>query len=173
MVARPLPVPLHVVLAASFIEAGHLVWEALHGGIAAHHLLARSDLPSFSNAWGIVLVPALALWASYRWRRRGATRAQVARGLLAGLAVGLAIACSFRLHAEAITQAVFFGAIAMCAVLPGYRAECLLGFVSGMSFTFGAVLPFLVGGVLALLSAALHLGPYRWLKRAWSRRPDS
>ncbi|HSF52731.1 MAG TPA: hypothetical protein VLA71_03215, partial [Algoriphagus sp.] len=41
--------------------------------------------------------------------------------------------------------------------LPIYRAECLLGFVFGMTYTFGAVLPTLVGSILALIGAAIYL----------------
>lgn len=30
----------------------HLGGELAHGGIRSHHLLARPELPAFSNAWG-------------------------------------------------------------------------------------------------------------------------
>jgi hypothetical protein len=42
--------------------------------------------------------------------------------------------------------------------VPVYRAECVLGFVIGMTFSFGAVIPTLVGSVLAILAAVLYLG---------------
>ncbi|WP_214278616.1 hypothetical protein, partial [Escherichia coli] len=48
----------------------HLGWEALHGGIAAHHLLQRADLPGLSNAWGLLVLPALAAWAAGRLPRQ-------------------------------------------------------------------------------------------------------
>jgi hypothetical protein len=40
---------------------------------------------------------------------------------------------------------------------PIYRAECLLGFVIGMTFTFGAVLPTGIGSIFALIGAVLYL----------------
>ena len=40
---------------------------------------------------------------------------------------------------------------------PIYRAECLLGFVMGMTFTFGAVLPTGIGSIFALIGAVLFL----------------
>ncbi|MFT5100116.1 MAG: putative membrane protein [Planctomycetaceae bacterium] len=41
--------------------------------------------------------------------------------------------------------------------VPVYRAEYLFGFVLGMTFTLGAIIPSIVGGVLGLLSAFVHL----------------
>lgn len=42
------------------------------------------------------------------------------------------------------------------AVLPVYRIECIFGFVVGMTFTFGAVLPTLVAVVFAAVSVVAH-----------------
>jgi hypothetical protein len=49
----------------------------------------------------------------------------------------------------------------LALLLPAHRPESLLGFVLGMSWTFGAVLPALVGGVIAGLT---------WAVRAVARR---
>jgi hypothetical protein len=41
------------------------------------------------------------------------------------------------------------GILLIALFYPIYRAECLLGFVLGMTFTFGAVLPTGIGSILA------------------------
>ena len=46
--------------------------------------------------------------------------------------------------------------------------SCVLGFVLGMTFTFGAVLPTAVGSVIAALSAAMHLIVYPLIVRFWN-----
>lgn len=61
---------------------------------------------------------------------------------------------------------LLFPAIALSGlVLRVYRAEVLLGFVLGMAFTFGALLPVLIGGAIALVSAAAWFGPWALLAR--------
>jgi hypothetical protein len=74
-----------------------------------------------------------------------------------------------------VTQALFFGLFALAVQLPLYRAEHVLGFVVGMTFTFGAVLPTIIGAVFATLSLALRLAMrgvvhvWRWLARPAGR----
>jgi hypothetical protein len=161
--------PATVVALATMVEVAHLSWEALHGGIVTHHFLARSDLPGFSNAWGLLVVPILALWASWRWRQRNATTRTILTGLLVATLFGVALASSFRFGTEPLTNSIFIALLIAAVLLPAYRAECLLGFVLGMSWTFGAVLPLLIGGVIATLSAILQLGVFRGVKHVWRR----
>ena len=40
-----------------------LLWEYFNGGVVSHNLLAREDLPAFSNFWGLLTVPLL-FWIS-------------------------------------------------------------------------------------------------------------
>ena len=68
-----LPPRLQLAALALMAECLHLGWEALHGGIATHHLLQSADLPGLSNAWGLLVLPALAAWAAGRLPRRPAT----------------------------------------------------------------------------------------------------
>ena len=145
---------------ALLVEALHLGWEALHGGIASHHLLQRADLPAFSNAWGLLLVPLLGAWAGGRWPSEGR---RVALGLALPLLLGLALSLSFQWQMPEATELIFFSLPLLALLLPAQRPECLLGFVLGMSWTFGAVLPTLIGGVILALSGLVrHLG-----RRAW------
>jgi hypothetical protein len=140
---------------ALLAEALHLGWEALHGGIVSHHLLQRADLPALSNAWGLLVLPALAAWAARRWPR-GPARARhwlpVAWGFALPLALGAALSLAFGWQLQALTEALFFTLLLLALLLPAHRPESLFGFVWGMSWTFGAVLPALIGVVLAALS---------------------
>jgi hypothetical protein len=52
--------------------------------------------------------------------------------------------------------------------VPVYRPEYLLGFVIGMAYTFGGVLPILIGFVLAAVCLVIHKairGGVLWLLR--------
>ena len=145
-------------------EALHLGWEAWHGGIPSHHLLHRADLPGISNAWGLLILPALAAWAAGRLPRPPATARAwlpVATGFALPLLLGAALSLAFGAGAQALTELIFFGLVGFALLLPAHRPESLLGFVLGMSWTFGAVLPTLVGGVIAGAS---------WLVRGIARR---
>jgi len=147
-------------------ESLHLVWEALHGGIVSHHLMQRADMPGLSNLWGLLILPALAAWAAGRLPPAPASRRDwlpVALGFLVPLLLGAALSLAFTLKLQALTEIIFFGLMLLALLLPAHRPESLLGFVLGMSWTFGAVLPLLVGGVIAGLSWVLR-GVARW---AW------
>lgn len=171
--AMPTHTPSRSTLAALALmaEALHLGWEALHGGIASHHLLQRADLPGLSNAWGLLLLPALAAWAAGSLHRANASTRRAAwipaaSGFALALLMGAALALAFQLQLQALTEALFFSLLALAVLLPAHRPECLFGFVLGMSWTFGAVLPTLVGGVLAGLSWVVRTSARRaW--RAW------
>jgi hypothetical protein len=151
---------------ALLAECLHLAWEALHGGIATHHLLQRADLPGLSNAWGLLVLPALAAWAAGRMPARPATARDwvpVAIGFILPLLLGAALSLAFTLQAQALIEVIFFGSMLLAVLLPAHRPESLFGFVLGMSWTFGALLPTFIGGVLAALSWALRsLARWAW-----------
>ena len=58
-------------------------------------------------------------------------------------------------------------AVLLALVFRVYRAECVLGFVLGMTFTFGAILPALVASVTAVISAVAHRVLYPLARRVW------
>jgi len=137
-----------------------LVWQYFHNGVPAHHLLADPEMPRISNWLGGLLLPALS-WAllSLSRRRVMATDSGLGPaiiGLVAGLAYGAAMAVTFFSGYEPITSYLFFGLLPLALILPVYRPECLLGFVLGMSVTFGAVLPTLFGSLMALATFVIH-----------------
>ena len=159
-------------------ELAHLAWEHFHGGVRSHHILNRADLPAISNAWGALLLPVLTWFLSGFVQKRIAFHADgeeaasklpviVVAGFVGSLLFGVLLAGSFANGYETVTGYLFQGLILLALLLPFYRAECVLGFVLGMTFTFGAVLPTVVGSVIAALSAAVHLVVYPLLMRFW------
>ncbi|MGH8853395.1 MAG: hypothetical protein ACREWI_03845 [Telluria sp.] len=147
-------------------ETLHLGWEYTHGGVVAHHLLANPELPSISNWWGLLVVPLLVWFLVARIQNRAATLVQagsrerfhrlVLIRFTVALLWGAALTLAFTLGHPAVSF-IFFGAFAAGLVVHAYRAEYVLGFALGMTFTFGAVLPVLVAAIVAGCSFAVHL----------------
>jgi len=155
--------------AVTFAEVAHLGWEHFNGGIVSHHLLNRADLPAISNAWGLLLLPALTWFlgglalkpesASSGSIQAGQwPAASVIAGFAAALLLGALLSVCFTRGYETAASSLFLGMFVLALLLRVYRAECLLGFVLGMTFTFGAVLPTIIGSIIAIFSAAVHLG---------------
>lgn len=141
--------------------AVHLGWEYAHGGIRSHHLLNRADLPAISNAWGLVVLPALGWLAGKVVAARASVLPSAARTALAAffgsLAAGAILSVAFVAGSESAAGTVFLGVMLIGVVLPTYRAEFLFGFVLGMTFVFGSILPTLFGLLAVGISAAAHL----------------
>ncbi len=145
-----------------------LTWNYYHGGVPSHHLLAREDLPAFSNWWGGLLLPLLAWFLSYRMQKRiysGKEKnskevnipAHIVYGFTGALLFGIVLSTFFTFGNEEVPSYMMMGLLALALFFPIYRAECFLGFVIGMTYTFGGVLPILIGSILALLGAVLYL----------------
>ena len=177
---------IYLTVAVLLAEIGHLAWEHFHGGIASHHFLNRADMPAVSNAWGLLLLPAISWFLGGIALRRSiataaaatinapggqAEAAGLARGVFVGffaeLLFGASLAATFSLGYQDVTSILFFGMLLLALVFRVYRAECVLGFVLGMTFTFGAILPALVASVTAVISAVAHRVLYPLARRVW------
>lgn len=145
-----------VTAAALIFELAHLAWEHFNGGVLAHHLLNRADLPAISNWWGLLVIPALTWFLTGRIQRRISKRGVALTGFLGALAYGAMLALAFTLQHAALTY-IFLALFAISVIVPTYRAEYVLGFVLGMTFTFGAVLPTIIALVIASFSRLVHL----------------
>ena len=167
MHARPaLQTRLTLTACAFVAELLHLGWEYTHGGVLSHHLLANPELPAVSNWWGLLVLPLLVWYLVARIQHRGATLVQAGsrerfRTLAqlrcaAALLWGAALSLAFMLGHPAVSF-IFFGAFVAALFLHVYRAEYVLGFALGLTFTFGAVLPVLIASVIALYSFLAHL----------------
>lgn len=164
--------PWRLAAAALLLDLALLGWEHLHGGIPTHHFLQSAAMPGFSNAWGLLLLPALAGWAGWRVHRhlaRGGALGSVAAGAGLGLAWGLALSAAFSAGLQDVCAALFLGALVLAVLAPAWRAECLLGWVLGMVGVFGPVIPTVVGGAVASLSALVHRLLRPALARGWRR----
>lgn len=137
-----------------------LAWEASHGGVQSHHLLARADLPSVSNLWGVATLPALGWLAAHFIRRRSASSehamGHAVTAFFCALILGCALAAAFTLGWEDASAGLFLAAILAGLAAPTYRAEYLFGFVIGMTWAVGPVLPTIAGTLLATVSALAH-----------------
>lgn len=145
------------VLLAIVVVGLHLGWEFLHGGVRSHHLLNRADLPTISNWWGLLVLPALGALAGHlvAWRASGSPGAirYAVLGASGAIVAGIALSVAFVVGSEAAASPVFLCIVAASVVVPAYRAEYLFGFVLGMTFVFGAVLPTLFGLLMVAVSA--------------------
>lgn len=148
-------------------ELLHLGWEHTHGGVIAHHLLGNPELPAFSNWWGVLLIPFLAWWlvgrigASVQARtdelirgRRG-MRINPWGGFAVALVYGAAMAIEFSTGSSLVSW-LFFALPVLALVIRLWQAQYVLGFVFGMTFVFGAVLPTIIASVIAMLSWTVH-----------------
>lgn len=137
-----------------------LAWEASHGGIVSHHLLARADLPAVSNLWGLATLPTLGWLAAHFARRRSASSEHaVGRAVTAffcALTLGGGLAAAFSLGLEDMSAGLFLAAILAGLVVPIYRAEYLFGFVIGMTWVVGPVLPVIAGTLAGTVSMLAH-----------------
>lgn|SRR6185437_1730884 len=164
----------YAVAGALVLAATLLAWEVTHGGVPSHHFLDRADMPTVSNWWMLVVLPVLGWLASRSVLRRAPsdsnTLAKASAAVIGAALVGVALSVAFvTTHGQGQAPAYgIFAAILSGLVLPTYRAEYVFGFVLGMAFTFGAVLPTLAALFAAAISAIFHL--LIWPTFAWAVR---
>jgi hypothetical protein len=149
-----------VILAVAVVflaELLHVLWEHFNAGVISHHLLNSSDMASISNWWGLLWLPLLTLISIRFLQKRKSETITITAGFIGSLIYAASFAFCFSSGYEAATSILFPGMLLISILVPIYRAEYLLGFVLGMTFTLGAIIPSIVAGVLGLLSAFVHL----------------
>lgn len=156
-----------VAVCLALLVGLHLAWDHFHGGIPTHHLAARGDLPGVSNLWGLLSLPVLA-WVTLTLVRRRLQRlpaeaadresSRVGYRIIAALLFGILVSALWEFGHEAVLQYLILLPLPVALFVPVSRPEHVLGFVLGMSYTFGGVLPILFGLVLATLGASIHYG---------------
>jgi len=137
----------------------HLAWDYFHGGIPTHYLLHRKDLPGISNWWGGIVIPLLTWFLLYRIKRRvydkdineaSNTPNHVIYGFFGALLFGILLSFFFAIGTD-VPGYLIIGLFIISFFIPIYRAEHLLGFVLGMAYTFGGILPIAIGSILVLI----------------------
>jgi hypothetical protein len=123
-------------------------------------------MPSISNWWGALLLPLLTWFLLYRIQQRikhnpdeksdSILPVNIVYGFAGALLFGVLLATFYTLGIADIPGYMVNSLFIIAFFFPIYRAECLLGFVIGMTFTFGAVLPTGIGSIFALIGAVLY-----------------
>ena len=145
-----------------------LLWDHYHGGVPGHHLLQQEDLPVISNWWGGLLLPLLTLYLTYRIQirliRNNDNKSNQIKlpikysyRFLFALSFGIILSVLFTQGYSNLSGYMMYGLFLLALIFPIYHAECFLGFIIGMTFTIGAVLPTGVGIIFALIGAILYL----------------
>ena len=157
-------------------ELAHLAWEHFHGGISRHHILNRVDRPAISNGWGILLLPTLTWFLTGRILNRpefltDGPRSTDGRRVIAAFAgsilYGALLSGGFSFGYTTLTEVLFQGLVGLALFLPIHRSECVLGFILGMTFVFGAILPTGIASILAAFSWLIHRTLHRGLAHLW------
>lgn len=143
-----------------------LVWNYYHGGVTGHHLLADKSMPRISNGWGALVIPLLAWFLTYRVQQRifphqvsqieKATMKSVIYAFLFSLLYGIMLSLFFVMGYPGITSYMTLAIFAVALFFPVYRAECFLGYVLGLTFSFGAVIPTTVGSLIVLICFVMY-----------------
>jgi len=164
-------------LAVSAIVLSLLLWQQFNGGVPSHSFMARADMPSISNWWGALTLPLLTWVALGRLGLRLAdgrtSKGAAIAGGVGAMLFGAVLSTAFTLGYSAIPGAQMQSVPFIALFVPIYRAEYLLGFVLALAYTFGGVLPLVIGSVLGVLGFVLHRGPRWLLRRARSGRGAS
>jgi hypothetical protein len=144
-----------------------LVWTHYHGGVQSHHLLHREELPSISNWWSGLLIPFLSWILLYRIQKRVLVAqfeksllvklyGNIMRAFIFSLCYGILISILFTYHVASIPGYMILGILLIAFFYPVYRSECILGFVLGMSVTFGAFIPIMVACIFSLIGLLIY-----------------
>jgi hypothetical protein len=147
-----------------------LLFQYLNNGIPSHHFLARNDLPLVSNAWGILTVPVFTWFLLWRISKRFLNAVNTSEfiknttiAFVASLVFGVALGLGVLYRVNEFTSNVPLILFALALFFPTYRAEYFLGFVLGLTYFIGGVLPIVAGAVFLLFSAIVHLYVRRFL----------
>lgn len=158
---------LYITLSVTIVVWLFLLWEYTHGGVRTHHILADENMPGLSNWWGGLLLPALTWFLLYRMQRRldqpqeQATQPQRQRlivyGFCSALLFGIMLSIFFTLRQGDLAGLMMLSVFVLALFVPVYRAEYLLGLVIGMMYTFGTMLPTMIGTILVIITAFIYL----------------
>ena len=160
-----------IVGVVTFLIFSFLFWEHFHGGVTSHHILDQQDLPSISNWWSGILLPTLTWFLLCRIEKKldkKISQTQQTNNFfstvfwlfLTGLAFGILLSISFTNEYKPFLDNVLYIIIILSFIIPVYYSEFILGFILGMTYTFGAIIP----TVFILIIAVIGLVAYRFIR---------
>ncbi len=88
---------------------------------------------------------------------------------LAGLLYAGAIAFCFATDKKDINGLLFPSLFLWALIFPLYRAEFFLGFIIGLTYTFGAILPTFIASVFVVLSYVSHKFLYPFVLKIFGK----
>ena len=141
-----------------------LLWQYFQGGIPSHYFLADKTMPLISNAWGALVIPITTWFLLFRVEKGlfsqsdsipfpKHTLIEFLSALLLGVCLGISVVYGFETFSSSLILVLFGSAL----FFPTYKAEYFLGFVLGLTYFIGGVLPVVVGSVLLGISAVIYL----------------
>jgi hypothetical protein len=130
-----------------------LLYQYFYSKVPSHAIMQRKDMPEISNWWGAILLPLFTWFTMGRIERqlneeeRGTEQYRkimynVIFRFVVALLLGTAIAFAFTYDYKVFLDNVPYLLLFFALLLPIYFSEFILGFVIGMTYTLGAVLPF-------------------------------
>ena len=149
---------LYITGFVTLVIWGLLAWEYTHGGFQSHHILRRKDLPELQNWWGGILLPMLTWFLLHCIQKKPESllSPKVIYGFLVAFIIALSIIILVHFDIHDIPRYLLISILLIAIFYPIYRAECLLGFVLGMIFMFGGVLPIFIGCMLSALGFLIY-----------------
>jgi hypothetical protein len=163
---------IYITALVSMAIWGLLAWEYTHGGFQSHHILRRKDLPELQNWWGGILLPILTWFLLYRIQKRpeSIVSKRVIYGFLVAFAIAASIITFVYLDIHDVPRYLLISILVTALFYPIYRAECLLGFILGMTLSFGAVLPTFIGCILAIIGFLIYKAAF--FSRSFFKKND-
>lgn len=164
--AFTLPKPI-LTLLVTLLIVGLLLWEHFHGGVPKHHILQRKELPEISNWWGGLLLPVLTWFLLGRVQKRidkqlfiGSEpknyRFQIMGYFISGLCLAILLVIAFINNYTPFLENVPYIFLMISLFIPIYFSEFILGFILGMSYTFGVILPTAFILILAMFGLLVY-----------------
>ena len=168
-----LKISLYFTVIVSIAIWSLLLYDYYNDGVPKHHLFARKELPEISNWWGAISIPLATYLLLHRIKKRFnsensismKTLMKVLYSFISALLYAAMLSVLFSFGNSQITG-IFFQLILLIALFfPIYKSEYCLGFIIGLTYTFGGILPIIICSILAIISYLLHtLSQYIILK---------
>jgi hypothetical protein len=169
--ANPKKLRLIITAIISILILGLLLWDYFHDGVPSHHILDQKNLPAISNWWSGILLPILT------WILLGKIKSRIEKqpkidsqyksemtGVLVrfniGLVFGIILSVSFINNYKPFLDNILYLLLILSFIVPIFSSEFILGFVLGMTYTFGAILP----TAFILIMASIGFVIYRFIK---------